>query len=196
MRKLFLFINFICFQFISAQTASYTFQVNQSCTSCCAATACATFTYNCTGPAMQFALVTPTTTSPLYTINPCFNNLCNGSYTFIIAGITNTDLCITCSIVVSNPPQTTDFNENMLSLLNGRAYPNPSSHEFKFEISNLSFDSYGYTLYLEDYKGQIIREFEANPDSVYSTRGIDTGLYFVILRKNGKVYWKQKLIIG
>lgn len=167
---------------IQAQTASYTFQVNQTCTSCCSASACVNFTFFCATPPMQYALITPTTSTPAYTVNNCFDNLCNGNYTILISGITNTETCLICSISVVYP-SSSSINEITFLRNHLNVYPVPANNELNLNFTIDVADRFK-TLSIFNSLGQLLREEEIkfiNQTAIVKTANLTNGVYFICL---------------
>jgi hypothetical protein len=194
MSKWIIIISFFVLRVGNAQITSYTFQVNQTCTSCCTASACVSLTFSsfCPIPPISgYALITPTTTTPVFTLNPCFNNLCNGIYTMQIQGIQSPSSAL-CGINMYYPAQTTSLNENKKQI-DLSISPNPAKDHFKI-ILNTEIE--GIELTIANLLGQTERIIENDSSKHYTITGLKPGVYFVVLKTNNVLISRKKLIIS
>lgn len=192
-RFLIVLLSFGFLFFTKSQNLSYTFQVNQTCTSCCTATACINWTWTiCPSTPLNYTILTPSSPGAFtFTSNPCFYNLCNGTYTAVINGASSSS-CGLCGIGVTYPSSAAlneiDSEEPSLHI-----YPNPAKDKISIK-SNTDLDN--LDLRIVNLLGQIERTIENSASRQYIITGFKPGIYFVVLRKNEIIVARKKLIVS
>ena len=203
-KKLYIFIiiSFLSLTNVYGQQPyySYTFQVNQTCTSCCTATACISFTYNCSPvpPIGGYALITATTTTPTWTLNPCFYNLCNGNYTVLINGVPSNDACMICIINQMFPSQPTGLKE-IRAQEDMRLFISPNPAKEQIQISYYSELMNESEVHIINLLGQKLKKltFQKEASStICNVSDLGPGIYFVVVSNKDKMLERKKLIIS
>lgn len=199
MKKSLLLLSFLLISklgFCQFPYTSYTFQVNNTCTTCCTASVCISFTMICPNNPVEYALITPTTGLPSYGPNPCFNNLCNGNYTINVSNLTST-MCAFCNISIyyNNPATAIELIENNHDD-HFDVYPNPAKEYFK--INSLFNTNYqDKIIEILNVHGKKLMEYNLTPlsDESYQINNLESGIYFVILSRNGIMLSRKRLVV-
>ncbi|MBP9070390.1 MAG: T9SS type A sorting domain-containing protein [Bacteroidia bacterium] len=144
-------------------------------------------------------MITATTTTPTWTINPCFYNLCNGNYTILINGVADNDACMICNInMMFPPPPTTGLNaigaKEYIAL---KISPNPAKEQVKISYNLESMND--AEAHIINLLGQKLKKITTQKDAsstICNISDLGPGIYFIAISNKDKILERKKLIIS